>query len=141
MRFDVFTAKGEVPVTVIRPQGELDASNYQDLIEEAREACSAGAADILLDLSKVPYMSSSGLVALQSISALLRGDEAPDLEYGWAAFRAVHREVERDQQPHLKLLSPQPHVERVLEVSGLGRYLEAFSDLESAVRSFQPAAQ
>ena len=140
MKFDVYTEEGEVPVTVIRPQGEVDASNYQDLIEEARAACGAGAADILLDLSEVPYMSSAGLVALQSISALLRGDQAADPEWGWQALRAIHREVNLDQQLHLKLLNPQPRVERVLEVSGLGRYLEVYSDMDSAVRSYRAAA-
>jgi anti-anti-sigma factor len=129
-------AQGKVPITILQPHGDLDASNYQDLVAEAQEAWSAGARDILLDLSDVPYMSSSGLVALQSIAALLRGDRPADPESGWDAFHSIHRERAAGVQPHLKLLNPQPRVDRVLETVGLKRYFEIFSDLDTAIASF-----
>jgi anti-anti-sigma factor len=133
---EVSHTQGRVPVTILHPHGELDAASYQDLIAAAQEACAEGAQDILLDLSGVPYMSSSGVVALQSIAALVRGEEVPDPEAGWGAFRAVHRDRESGLQPHLKLLNPQPRVDRVLETVGFKRYLEVFDDLETAIASF-----
>jgi anti-anti-sigma factor len=127
---------GRVPVTILRPSGDLDASNYQDLIAEAQKVYDAGARDLLLDLSEVPYMSSSGLVALQSIAALLRGQAPPDPDEGWAAFRAIHRDRNAGRQAHFKLLNPQPKVEHVLDAVGFKTFLDVAFDLEAAVASF-----
>lgn len=138
MAFEIAVSQelGRVLVTVLKPRGELDASNYQDLIAEARKVYDEGARDILLDLGDVSYMSSSGLVALQSMAKLLRGEELPDLESGWAAIRTIDRDRDTGVQAHFKLLNPQPRVDSVLETVGLKRYLEIFSDLESALAAF-----
>ena len=136
MKITVSQAQGRVEVTVLRPHGDLDASSYTELIAAAQEVHQAGASDILLDLGDTPYMSSSGLVALQSIAALLRDEEPPDLEAGWDAIRALRRGPETGLQEHLKLLSPQPRVARVLEMVGFTRFLEVYSDQEDAVASF-----
>lgn len=136
MNVTISHSQGRVPVTVLHTHGDLDASNYQDLIAKSQEVYEAGARDILLDLSDTPYMSSSGLVALQSIAALLRGEEAPDPEAGWQAFRAIHRDRDAGFQTHVKLLSPQPRVESILEMVGFNRFLEVFTDLEAAIASF-----
>ena len=136
MKCDVGVAQGRVPVTVLCPQGDIDASNYQDLIAEAQTAYRAGAQDILLDLGDVPFMSSSGLVALQSIAALLRGEEPPDPEWGWAAIRTAARDRDLGAQEHFKLSNPQPEVDRVLEIVGFKRYLQVFDDRQAAIDSF-----
>lgn len=136
MDITVSQVEGRVPVTVLRTHGDLDASNYQDLIAKAQGVYDDGAHDILLDLSDTPYMSSSGLVALQSIAAMLRGEEALDPEAGWGAFRAIHRDREGGLQQHFRLLNPQPRVEQVLEMVGFKRFLEVYTDLEAAVASF-----
>jgi hypothetical protein len=81
-------------------------------------------------------MSSSGVVALQSIAALLRGEKPPDPDAGWEAFRSIERDRDTGFQAHFKLLNPQPRVVRVLEMVGFTRFLEVYSDLEAAVASF-----
>ena len=136
MNIMVSRAQGRVPVTILHMHGELDASSYRDLIATAEEAIRGGAQDILLDLSDTPYMSSSGLVALQSIAAMLRGEAATDLDAGWAAFRALERDREIGVQAHFKLLNPQPRVEQVLKMVGFRQFLEVYTDLEEAVASF-----
>ena len=136
MEVTVSQAIGRVEVTVLQPHGDLDAASFTGLIAAAQEARQAGATDILLDLSDTPYMSSSGLVALQSIAALLRGEEPPDLEAGWDAIRGIKRGPEAGCQEHFKLLSPQPRVARVLEMVGFAHFLEVHSDLDDAVASF-----
>jgi anti-anti-sigma factor len=78
MNITVTQAEGRVPVTILHPHGDLDLSSFQNLIALAETAYNEGARDILLDLSDTPYMSSSGLVALQSIAALTRGEDLPD---------------------------------------------------------------
>jgi anti-anti-sigma factor len=137
MEFTVTEVQGaSTPITVLGTHGDLDASNYQDLIARAQDAYDAGTRDMLLDLSDTSYMSSSGLVALQSIASLMRGEEPTDSEEGWGAIRAIDRHRESGLQKHLKLLSPQPRVERVLEMVGFARFLEVHTDLESAIASF-----
>ena len=136
MDITVSQVEGRVPVTVLKTHGDLDASNYQDLIAKAQEVYDDGAHDILLDLSDTPYMSSSGLVALQSIAALCRGEQVPDLEEGWGTIRAIDRERDAGLQPHLKLVNPQPRVDRVLEMVGFKRFLEIYADLDTAIASF-----
>jgi len=127
---------GRVPVTVLQTHGDLDASSYQDLIAKAQEVYAGGAQDFLLDLGDTPYMSSSGLVAMQSLAVLLRGEEIPDLEAGWGAIRAIDRDRDSGFQQHFKLLNPQPRVDRVLEMVGFKRFLEVYTDLDTAIASF-----
>jgi anti-anti-sigma regulatory factor len=136
MDITVSQIQGSVPVTVLQPHGDLDASNYQDLIANAQQAYDDGARDLLLDLSDTPYMSSSGLVALQSIAAMLRGEKPLEPEAGWGAYHAIHRDREGGVQEHLKLLSPQPRVDQVLEMVGFKRFVEVYTDLDAAVASF-----
>ena len=136
MNISVSRAQGRVPVAILCPQGELDASNYQELISAAQEVVRGGGQDILLDLSQTTYMSSSGLVALQSTAALLRGEEPPDPDSGWGAFRAIDRDREAGFQEHFKLLNPQPRVDHVLDMVGFKLFLEVYDDLEAAIASF-----
>ena len=132
----VSQAQGRVPVTVLHLSGELDASNYRDLIAVTRKAFDAGSRDMLLDLTDLSYMSSSGLVAIQIIAALLRGDEPPDPESGWATIRTIHSAQDAGFQAHLKLLNPQPRVDLVLDTVGFKRYLQIFTDSDAAIASF-----
>jgi anti-anti-sigma regulatory factor len=138
MNITVEQDKGKVPVTVMQLGGELDASSYLDVINKARELYMAGTRDLLLDLGRMNFMASSGLVALHSIALLMRGKEPPDPENGWSAFRAIALDVESDAgyEPHCKLLNPQPRIKRTLEITGLLKILEVFSDREQAIASF-----
>jgi anti-anti-sigma regulatory factor len=136
MAVTISQAQGRVPVTVLCPHGDLDASNYRDLIAAAQEVIGGGVQYVVLDLSDTPYLSSSGLVALQSIAAMLRGEEPPDPESGWSAFRTVDRDREMGLQQHFRIVNPQPRVEKVFDMVGFNRFLAIHSDLDSAVASF-----
>jgi len=82
MDISVSEQQGNVPVAVIKVDGQLDGQSYQDLIAKARELYDAGARDFLLDLSNLTYISSAGLVAIHSIALLVKGEELPDPESG-----------------------------------------------------------
>ena len=129
-------AQGRVPVTVLSIQGDLDASNYQEVIAVAQTAYDEGARHMLVDLGDVPFLSSSGLVALHSIALLMQGKEPPDPEYGWAVFKSVGRDVESGTQEQIKLLNPGPRVKRALEMAGFDRFFEIHIDREEAIASF-----
>lgn len=136
MNVTIDQVQGHKPVTILRPHGDLDASSYESLIAKAHEVYQAGARHMIVDLSDVAYMSSSGVVALHSIAVLLRGDQPADRESGWEAIHAVQRDLELGIQPHVKLLNPQAQVDRVLQKSGLKQFFEIHTDQNAAVASF-----
>lgn len=136
MEITVHQVEGRVPVTVLQPHGDLDASNYRDFISKAKEAYDAGARDMVLDLSGIPYMSSSGLVALHTIALMLRGEPPPDEDLGWQALRAIRRDTDGDVHEHCKLCNPQPRVDKVLDMAGFRQFMEVYTDLDAAVASF-----
>jgi anti-anti-sigma regulatory factor len=136
MNLTVEQVQGKVPVTILGIQGDLDASNYQDLVARAQAIYKAGGQYILLDMSATPFMGSSGLVALHGIATLLRGEKPADPEAGWDAIHALDRDRESGLQKNLKLLNPQPQVERVLERTGLKQFFDVHTDREAAIASF-----
>jgi anti-anti-sigma regulatory factor len=138
MDISVEMEKAEVPVTVMKLDGELDARCYMDVIVEAKRLYDQGTRDLLIDLTDLVFMASSGLVALHSIALIMRGDQPPDPEVGWSSFRPVRTHVEHETvyEEHCKLLSPHPRVEHTLEMAGFKEIFELFDDREEAVRSF-----
>ena len=136
MDISVSQASGRVPVTVIKLDGQLDGQNFQELITKAQELHSAGARDFLLDLSDLIYISSAGLVALHSVALMARGEELPDLEGGWSAYRSMGRTTEAGLQKHVKLLNPRSEIMGVLDMVGFSSVFEIFTDREEAVKSF-----
>jgi anti-anti-sigma regulatory factor len=136
MEITVTTQQGKVEVKVVTPHGEVDASNYLELVKSVEALIKEGAADFLVDLSAVPFMSSAGLVALHSLAMTLRGDKPTDPQSGWAALKAMDRARDHGVQKHIKLLSPQPNVAETFEKAGFTQYFEVFTDLKKAVASF-----
>jgi anti-anti-sigma factor len=136
MRIAIQWAQGKVPVTVLQLTGDLDASSYKDLIAQGQSLYKAGVRDILVDMSGVPYMSSSGLVALHTLALLLQGQARGEEESGWEEMRSIRRDLEHGMQKHLKLLSPGRKVDSVLEMAGFKRILEIHTDLDTAIASF-----
>ena len=136
MNITLQTEQAAVPVAVLTTHGDIDASNYLELVQAAQQVHEDGVCDILLDLSDTPFFSSSGLVALHSIARLLRGEAPIDPEYGWSAFHEMESNLSDGMQKHMKLLNPQPRVTRTLERSGLMDYFAIFTDRQEALASF-----
>jgi anti-anti-sigma regulatory factor len=136
MEITVSKQHGRVPVTILQPHGDVDASNYTELIDKARELFNGGVRDFLIDLSDVPFMSSAGLVALHSIAMFLRGEPPVDPQSGWAALKSMDRSRESGMQTHIKLLRPQEMVGETLDKAGFTQFFQVFADLKKAVESF-----
>lgn len=136
MDISVSQKQGNVPVTVMKLDGQLDGQNYEELITKARELYSAGARDFILDLSNLTYISSAGLVALHSVALLVRGEELPDPEQGWSAFRSMGRTSAAGMQSHMKLVNPTEEVRNVLDMVGFGNVFPIYDDLDEALKSF-----
>jgi anti-anti-sigma regulatory factor len=123
-------------LTIFALSGELDYSNFEQLVDAAREAYQQGARRLLLDLGGLEYMGSSGLVALHAVAMIFSGQEPPDPEEGWAAYRTLSDDVEGHSHEFVKLLCPTPQVEGVLERTGMRQFFEVHADRSAAVASF-----
>jgi anti-anti-sigma factor len=113
----VTQAQGRVPVTVFHLQDRVNLGNTAELEQAARRAYAAGGRYMVLDLSKAPSLTSAGVRAILVIHKMLSASKT-------------------DNARHLKLVSPTPYVQEVLEVSGLLEHIEIFATLDEAVASF-----
>jgi len=127
---------GRIPVTVMHLKGNLDASNYTDIIAKAQEIYNEGTRDLLIDLSKVPYISSAGLMSLHAVVLIFAGKSVLSKETNRPSFRSIDPQRDKAGLQHVKLLSPQIAVEQVLDVVGLKQFLDIHTDLETAIQSF-----
>lgn len=111
LRLSVENRNGHV---LVRAVGELDMSTAPSLTTAAGNAFADGYQLLMLDLSGISFMDSTGL------SALL----------------AVHREaVARDA--HAAIIAPSDNALRVLEMLGVDQVLNIYPTLEAAVAGFE----
>jgi anti-anti-sigma factor len=128
MEITVSLQQANEPVAIMRLQGDINASNFVQIVDKAQEIYQNPARNLILDLSEVPSISSTGLAAIHKIALVYSGvpDQMrhPDLTHSSNARKRV------------KLLSPQPEVEKALEIAGLKLFFKVFQDLDSALKSF-----
>jgi anti-anti-sigma regulatory factor len=128
MEITVTLQQASEPVAVMHLQGDIDASNFVQIVDKAHEIYKNPARNLILDLSEVPNISSTGLASIHKIALIYSGvpeeKTHPDLTHSSNARK------------HVKLLSPQPDVEKALETAGLKLFFKVFRDLESALKSF-----
>ena len=129
-------AAGNVPVTIMNLQGELDARNFESLIEKTQTLYQTGSRALLVDMSGINFMSSSGLVALHSMALILRGEQPHNLEGGWSVFHKIEQDQQSGIQKNIKLLNVQPRILQTLAKTGMDSFFEIFTDRVTAVNSF-----
>lgn len=130
MELSVSQVQARVPVTVFKVNGPI-TSNVE-LEEQAQAAYDAGARNILIDLTEVPYIATYGLRALHFIFTLLRTDTPEESD------EAMRQGIRAGTfvSPHLKLLKPSNHVLEALKVAGYDMFLEIHRDYGKAIASF-----
>ncbi|GAB4454314.1 MAG: hypothetical protein Kow0070_00480 [Anaerolineales bacterium] len=118
-------------VAVMKVRGEINAENFVEVVNRAREIYNNPARNLILDLSEVPAVSSTGLVAIHKIALIYSGvphrvqeDENPDFTHSGNARK------------HVRLLSPVAEVKKALEDAKLTLFFRIFGDLEEALQSF-----
>jgi len=112
--------QGSVSVTVLKIDGDLDASTFKDFQDQATEIINAGASNLLLDMSDVGFMGSAGFRAIHAIANMLDTDQ----KEGWS------------KSEHVKLLNPKGEVARVIKTLGFDSFLEIHDDRKTAIASF-----
>ncbi|MGA2505579.1 MAG: STAS domain-containing protein [Anaerolineales bacterium] len=142
MRITISKKDKPISVTILHLEGKLDRANYENLIDEAQDVYDNGARDLILDLSKLTFISSAGVAALHQVALLYREEKHPRLDGGWGGFRSENRDRSDTVQEHVKLFSPPGEVRELLNLAGFGLLFEIFTDLSQAVDSFrQPAPE
>jgi len=134
MEIKVSIHPSEHPIAILKIIGDIDASNYMEVVNKAQELFDHPARNLIIDLSEVSSVSSTGLVALHKIALVYSG---------------VPQQVEADKdeirpdfthnsnaRKYVKLLSPQPAVDAELQKAGLKLFFKVFSDLDTAINSF-----
>jgi len=136
---DITTERPSPDVAVIGLTGELDGSNFEQVIDAGRAARDGGARRIVIDLSGLTYMGSSGLVAIHSIALLMRGQEPTSPEDGWQSIHDLGTAAAADGEPGVVLAGPPPSIERVLDRSGMLGLFPVHADRASAVAAVATA--
>jgi anti-anti-sigma regulatory factor len=132
MEIDVSIHQAKEPIAVMHIKGEINATNFILLSDKAREIYQNPARNLVIDLSEVSSISSTGIAALHKIALLYSG--IPQSVQQGANPDFTHSSNARK---HVKLLNPQTEVEKSLEDSGLKLFFKIFQDLDSALASFQ----
>lgn len=112
--------QGNVPVTVLKIEGDIDANSYKALQDKAAEIIDGGVANILLDMGLVEYMGSAGFRAIHAIANMLNTEGQQGMY----------------KSAHVKLLNPRGEVARVIKTLGFDSFLEIHDDRDVAIASF-----
>ena len=102
------------PVTVLRLEGDLDAQTGPELIDKATDLIAKGGTNILLDLSRIRYMGSAGLLAMHTLDKRLK----------------------ETQSGQLKLLNPSDPVKKVINVLQDTTFFDIHDKLDSALKAY-----
>jgi len=134
MEITVSIHQSAQPIAILKIIGDINASNFMEVVDNAQALFDNPARHLIIDLSEVSSVSSTGLVALHKIALVYSGvpqqveadkDEIrPDFTHSSNARKFV------------KLLSPQPAVDAELQKAGLKLFFKVFSDLDTAINSF-----
>jgi len=123
MDINVTLQQASEPVAVMHLQGNIDASNFMQIVDKAQEIYKNPARNLILDLSDVSSISSTGIAAIHKIALIYSGVSGavshPDQTHSSSARKSV------------KVLSPQPEVEKALETAGLKLFLRCFVILKA----------
>ncbi len=103
--------------TIVDVGGELELHNAPQLREELRAICDVDAPRLVVDLSHVSFIDSSGIGVL--VGGLKRA---------------------REHGGTFALVCPQPRVRRVFEITGLLQAIPIFESLPEALKEISPNA-
>ena len=117
-------------VAVMKLTGDINASNFMEIVDKAGETYKNPARYLIIDLSDVPSISSTGMVALHKI-ALIYSGVPQDVEEGENPDFTHSNEARK----YVKLISPQPEVDATLTKAGMKLYFKFYDDLENALKS------
>jgi anti-anti-sigma factor len=120
--------QGDVTATILHLKGQLDRNTNDQLLDRARQSHEDGATRLLLDLSEVNMLTSSGLHAIHTLFRLFTPQ-------GELNQMRQHKE-EPYKSPYFKIVCPSPQVYYVLNITGFVQNIYVFNNMEDAIKSF-----
>jgi len=110
--------QADVPVTVFRLRGWLDAQSEEQLLEAARTTYDGGARYLLIDMSELDTLTSAGMRALQKVYLIFTPKD------------------EQFKIAHLKLCNAPPQIYNVLGITGFLQNIPMYESQDTALQSF-----
>ena len=128
--------KAEHPIAVMKLKGDINATNFLQIVNKAQELFDNPARNLILDLSEVTSVSTTGMVALHKIALVYSGvPQEMDTEADTQDMRPDFTHSSNARK-YVKLLNPQPDVDKALEKAGMKLFFKIFKDLDTAIQSF-----
>ena len=111
--------QGKDTVTVFHLRGWMDAQSEDQLLTAAREAYTAGARLLVLDMAEIDMLTSAGMRAIQKVYKLFTP-------------------TDQDAKPaHMKLCNAPPSIYHVLGVTGFLHTMPMYESLQAALDSYE----
>jgi anti-anti-sigma regulatory factor len=130
MDINITVEQASEAVAIMKLTGTVDASNFMEIVDKAGEIYKNPARYLVIDLSDVPSVSTTGMVALHKIALIYSGvpqdvkeGENPDFTHS------------NEARKYVKLLNPQPEVDATLTKTGMKLFFKVFDDLDSILKS------
>lgn len=118
LRISTEQAQADVPVTVFRLRGWLDAQSEDQLLEAARTTYDGGARYLLIDMSDLDTLTSAGMRALQKV------------------YQIFTPRDESAKVARLKLCNAPPQIYNVLGITGFLQNIPMYESTDTALQSF-----
>lgn len=118
LRIAIEELQADVPVTVFRLRGWLDAQSEEQLLEAARTAHDSGARYLLIDMTDLDTLTSAGMRALQKVYQIFTPKE------------------DQFKVAHLKLCNAPPQIYNVLGITGFLQNIPMYESQSAALQSF-----
>jgi anti-anti-sigma factor len=110
--------QADVPVTMFRLRGWLDAQSEEQLLEAARTAYDGGARYVLIDMTDLDTLTSAGMRALQKVYQIFTPKE------------------DQFKVAHLKLCNAPPQIYNVLGITGFLQNIPMYESQQAALETF-----
>jgi anti-sigma B factor antagonist len=101
-------------VLILNADGGLDSSNVEDFVSELSRLVEAGARKLVVDCSRLGFVSS----------------------YGIAVLVRLHKKL-AERGGHVKLAALDSRLARFLEIAGLARVFELYPNADEARQAFR----
>ena len=118
LRISSEEVQADVPVTLFRLRGWLDAQSEEQLLEAARTTYDSGARYLLINMTDLDTLTSAGMRALQKVYQIFTPKE------------------DQFKLAHLKLCNAPPQIYNVLGITGFLQNIPMYESQETALHSF-----
>ena len=134
LNLSVSQIQTNVPITILRARGKLDAKTYLDLIAKSQEIYINGHRNLLVDLNEISEIGLAGLFALFYAAILFQENMVIEVEGGWPALHTMINRLQTSCFEHFRLLGSKSTIVGMLQQAGL----PISNSLTTALNSFRP---